>query len=60
MQERRDETGVGATIEVAARQERWRHIERDDDDGDYEDGEKDDQKINFKSVSHVFQKTDYI
>ena len=45
MRERRDETGVGATIEVAARRERQRRIERDDDDG-----EKDDQTINSKST----------
>ncbi len=50
MQERRDETGVGVTIEVAAQQKRWRRIERDDDDGDNDDGEKDDQKINSKST----------
>jgi hypothetical protein len=37
--ERRDETDVGATKNVAARQERWRRIERDDDDGDDFDGE---------------------
>ncbi len=34
VRERRDETGVGATIEVAARQERRRCIKRDDDDGE--------------------------
>ena len=50
MQERRDETGVGATIEVVAlRERRWR-IERDNDDGDDDDGEKDNQKINSKST----------
>jgi hypothetical protein len=48
--ERRDETGVGATIEVVARQERRQRIERDDDEGDDEDGEKDDQSINSKST----------
>jgi hypothetical protein len=50
VQERRDETGVGATIEVWQRRERWRHIERDYDDGDDADGEKDNQKINSKST----------
>ena len=50
MRERGDEIGVGVTIEVAARRERWQHIERDDDDGDDDDGEKDDQKINSKST----------
>ena len=45
MQERHDETVVGATIEVGVRRERWRRIERDDDDRDDGDGEKDDQKI---------------
>ncbi len=50
MRERRDETGVGVTIEVVAQQERWRRIERDEDDGDDDDGEKDDQKINSKST----------
>ena len=50
MQERLDETGVGATIEVAARRERQRRIERDDDDGDDDDGENDDQTINSKST----------
>ncbi len=50
MQERRDETSVGVMIEVWRRQERWRHIERDDDDGDDDDGEKDNQKINSKST----------
>jgi len=48
--ERHDETGVSVTIEVAARRERWRRIKRDDDDGDDVDGEKDDQKINYKST----------
>ena len=50
MQERRDETGIGAMIEVAARQERRQRIKRDDYDGDDDDGEKDDQKINSKST----------
>jgi len=50
VRERRDETGIGVTIEVAARRERWRHIERDDDDGVDDDGEKDDQKIISKST----------
>ena len=40
MQERRDETGVGATIEVAVQRERWWRIERDNDDGDDDDGEQ--------------------
>jgi len=48
--ERHDETGVGVTIEVAARQERQRRIKRDDDDGDDDNGEKDDQTINSKST----------
>ncbi len=38
------------TIEVAAQRERWRCIEREDDDGDDDVGEKDDQKINSKST----------
>jgi hypothetical protein len=50
VRERRDETGIGVTIEVAARQERWRHIERDDDDRDDDDQEKDNQQINSKSI----------
>jgi hypothetical protein len=50
VRERRDETGVGATIEVWRRRERWWRIERDDDDGDDDDGEKDNQKINSKST----------
>ena len=50
MRERRDKTGVDATIEVAAQRERWRRIERDDDDGDNDNGEKDDQIINSKST----------
>jgi hypothetical protein len=40
----RDETGVGATMEVAARRERRQRIKRDDDDGDDDDGEKACQK----------------
>ncbi len=55
MQERRDETGIGVAIEVAARRERWRRIKRDDDDGDDDDGEKDDQKINSKSTFRPLQ-----
>ena len=50
MRERRDETGVGTTIEVAERRERQRHIERDNDDGDDDNGEQDDQTINSKST----------
>jgi len=50
VQERRNETGVGTTIEVAARRERQRRIERDDDDGDDDNGEKDNQTINSKST----------
>ena len=50
MQERHDETGVGARIEVTERRERQRRIERGDDDGDDDDGEKDDQTINSKST----------
>ena len=50
MQERRNETGVDATIEVAVRRERRRHIERDNDDKDDDDGEKDDHKIISKST----------
>ena len=50
MQERRNETGIGAMIEVAERQERQRRIERDDDDGDDNDEEKDDQTMNSKST----------
>ncbi len=52
MREKRDETGVGATIEVAVQRERQWCIERDDDDGDNDDddGEKDDQTINSKST----------
>ena len=38
MRERRDEIGVGATIEVWRRRERWRRIERDDDDDGGGDG----------------------
>ncbi len=40
MRERRDKTGVGATIKVAAQRERRRSIERDDDDDDDDDGDK--------------------
>jgi len=40
VRERRDETGVGATTEVAAQRERQRRIERDDDDGDDDDGDR--------------------
>ena len=50
MQERHDKTGVGATIEVAARQESRRRIERDDDDGDNDDEKKDGQTTNSKST----------
>ena len=56
MQERRNETGVGAMIEVAERRERQRRIERDDDDGDNDDGEKDDHTINSKSTFHPPQR----
>jgi hypothetical protein len=40
----------GMMRQALARQERWRRIERDDDDGDIDDGEKDDHKINSKST----------
>ncbi len=50
MRERRDEIGVGAMIEVAARRERQWRIEREVDDGDNNNGEKDDQTINSKST----------
>ncbi len=50
MRERRDETGVGAMIEVAARRERQQRIKGDNDDGDDDDGETDDQTINSKST----------
>ncbi len=50
MRERRDETGIGATIEVAALRERWQRIEKDNYDRDDDDGEKEDHKINSKST----------
>jgi len=50
VRERRDEIGVGAMIEVAARRERQWRIEREVDDGDDDNGEKDDQAINSKST----------
>jgi len=50
VRERRDETGIGATIEVAVRRERQQRMERDDDDGNDDDGEKDDQTISSKST----------
>jgi len=56
VRERRDETGVGATIEVAAQRERQRRIERDDDDGDDDNGEKDNQTTNSKSTFHPPQR----
>ena len=55
MQERRDETGVGTTIEVVVGRERMQRIKRDNDDGVNEDGEKDDQKINSKSIFRLPQ-----
>ena len=48
VQERRDETGIGVTIDVTALRERRGRIERDDDDGDDDHGEKDNQNNQFQ------------
>ena len=56
-------------MRFGGRQERWRHIERDDDDGNDDNGEKVDQKINkivgpdkllphFQQVLDGFRKAD--